>query len=47
MDHFMNSSDFYAEGKDNSQYIKKYELTKADLRNKNAEWENLASQIIE
>jgi ATP-binding cassette, subfamily F, member 3 len=47
MDHFMNSSDFYAEGKDNSQYIKKYELTKADLRNKNAEWETLASQIID
>jgi ATP-binding cassette, subfamily F, member 3 len=47
MDHFMNSSDFYAEGKDNSQYIKKYELTKADLRNKNAEWETLATQIID
>ncbi len=47
MDHFMNSSDFYAEGKDNSQYVKKYELLKAELRNKTSEWENLASQIIE
>ncbi len=47
MDHFMNSSDFYAEGKDNSQYIKKYELTKSELRNKTSEWETLASQIID
>jgi ATP-binding cassette, subfamily F, member 3 len=47
MNHFMNSSDFYAEGKDNAQYVKKYEMIKSELREKTNEWETLAIELSE